>query len=136
MKVIYTAKVHTTGGGREGGTSRSDDGNLDIKLSLPGTHGDGTNPEQLLAAGWSACYTSAIKILASQKKIKLPAELSTDAEIDLCQGDGGYSLSARLNVSMPGIDREVGQELIEGAHQICPYSKSLRGTVPVELKLL
>src|SRR5580692_7959000 len=85
VKVLYTAKAHTTGG-REGGASRTSDGRLDVKFSLPGAPGNGTNPEQLFAVGWSACFTSAIKIVAAQMKVKLPAELAVDPEIDLWTG--------------------------------------------------
>src|SRR5678809_116895 len=83
VKVLYTAKAHTTGG-REGGASRTSDGRLDVKLSVPGTHGEGTNPEQLFAVGWSACFTSAIKLAASSMKVRVPADLAVDAEVDLC----------------------------------------------------
>src|SRR6266446_1659237 len=102
-KVIYTAKTHTIGG-RENGVSRSSDGRLDVKLSLPGSPRIGTNPEQLFAAGWSACFESAIGLAARQRKVTLP-ELTIDAEVDLHLADGEYSLSARFNVSLPGLDR-------------------------------
>src|SRR5215813_9497565 len=98
-KVLYTAKAHTTGG-REGGASRTSDGRLDVKLSVPGTPGNGTNPEQLFAVGWSACFLSAIKLVASKMKVKLPPDVAIDPEIDLCTGDTGYFLKARLNVSL------------------------------------
>ena len=129
-KVLYTAKAHTTGG-REGGASRTSDGRLDVKLSVPGTSGTGTNPEQLFAVGWSACYLSAIKIVAARKKVKLPADLAIDAEVDLGTADGGYLLQARLNVSLPGIERDVAQALVDGAHQECPYSKATHGNINV-----
>jgi len=111
-KVLYTAKAHTTGG-RDGGASRTSDGRLDVKLSVPGTPGTGTNPEQLFAVGWSACFLSAIKIVAARMKVKLPAELAVDAEVDLGTTGGGYLLQARLNVNLPGMDREVAQALVE-----------------------
>ena len=129
-KVLYTAKAHTTGG-REGGASRTSDGRLDVKLSVPGTSGTGTNPEQLFATGWSACYLSAIKIVAARKKVKLPADLAIDIEVDLGTADGGYLLQARLNVSLPGIERDVAQALVDGAHQECPYSKATHGNINV-----
>jgi lipoyl-dependent peroxiredoxin len=129
-KVLYTAKAHTTGG-REGGASRTSDGRLDVKLSVPGTSGTGTNPEQLFAVGWSACYLSAIKIVAARMKVKLPADLAIDTEVDLGTADGGYLLQARLNVSLPGIEREVAQALADGAHQECPYSKATHGNINV-----
>ena len=134
-KVLYTAKAHTTGG-REGGASRTSDGRLDVKLTIPGTPGNGTNPEQLFAVGWSACFTSAIKIVAAQKKVKLPPDIATDAEVDLCMGDDGYFLQARLNVSMPGVDRQVAQSILDGAHQTCPYSKATRGNIEVAINLI
>ena len=129
-KVLYTAKAHTTGG-REGGASRTSDGRLDGKLSVPGTSGTGTNPEQLFAVGWSACYLSALKIVAARKKVKLPADLAIDIEVDLGTADGGYLLQARLNVSLPGIERDVAQALVDGAHQECPYSKATHGNIKV-----
>jgi len=135
VKVLYTAKAHTTGG-REGGASRTSDGRLDVKLSVPGGPGNGTNPEQLLAVGWSACFTSAIKIVAAQMKVKLPPEMAVDPEVDLCTGDDGYFLQARLNVSLPGVDRQVAQSILDGAHQTCPYSKATRGNIDVAINLV
>jgi len=135
VKVLYTAKAHTTGG-REGGASRTSDGRLDVKLSVPGAPGNGTNPEQLFAVGWSACYTSAIKIVAAKMKVKLPPEMAVDSEVDLCTGDDGYFLQARLNVSLPGVDRQVAQAISDGAHQICPYSKATRGNIEVAINVV
>ncbi|MGA2645415.1 MAG: organic hydroperoxide resistance protein [Candidatus Sulfotelmatobacter sp.] len=129
-KVLYTAKAHTTGG-RDGGSSRTSDGRLDVKLSVPGTAGTGTNPERLFAVGWSACFLSAIKIVAARMKVNLPAELVVDAEVDLGTTGGGYLLRARLNVNFPGIEREVAQALADGAHQECPYSKATHGNINV-----
>src|SRR6478672_2261894 len=100
-KVLYTAKAHTTGG-REGGSSRTSDGRLDVTLSSPGAPGTGTNPEQLFAVGWSACFLSAIKLVAGKSKVKLPADVAIDPEVDLCLTEGAYSLRARLNASLPG----------------------------------
>jgi lipoyl-dependent peroxiredoxin len=133
-KAIYTAKTHTTGG-REG-ASRSSDGRLDIKLSTPGSARIGTNPEQLFAAGWSACFEGAIGKAAADWKVKLPEDTAIDAEVDLCLVDGQYSLQARLNVSLPGLEREVAQALVDAAHQICPYSKATRGNIPVTINLV
>ncbi len=134
-KVLYTAKVHTTGG-RDGGASRSDDGRLDIRHSVPGTPGTGTNPEQLFAAGWSACFEGAMGVAARKMKVTLPAEMAIDAEVDLCLTDGGYSLQARLNVSLPGLARDVAQALTDAAHQTCPYSKATRGNIDVAINLV
>jgi lipoyl-dependent peroxiredoxin len=129
-KVIYTARAHTTGG-RDGGASRTSDGRLEVKLAVPGTPGTGTNPEQLFAVGWSACFLSAMKIVAARKRVKLPAELAVDAEVDLGTTGGGYLLQARLNVTLPGIEREVAQALVDGAHLECPYSKATHGNINV-----
>src|ERR1700761_8200368 len=115
-KVLYTAKAHTTGG-REGGASRTSDGRLDVKFSLPGGPGTGTNPEQLFAVGWSACFLSAIKFVAGKMKIHLPSDPTIDAEVDLMQGDDGFSLQARLNVSLPGLDREQAKAILVAAEQ-------------------
>ncbi|MFK8251123.1 organic hydroperoxide resistance protein [Ancylobacter terrae] len=133
-KVLYTAKTHTTGG-REG-AARSSDGRLDLKLSPPGGKGDGTNPEQLFAAGWSACFIGAIRIAAGKHKVALPEDLAVDAEIDLGTSDGTYLLGARLQVSMPGLDSGLARSLIEEAHQTCPYSRATRGNIDVTLDLI
>ena len=135
VKVLYTAIAHTTGG-REGGASRTSDGRLDVKLSVPGGPGNGTNPEQLFAVGWSACFLSAIKVVASKMKVKLPADVAIDPEVDLCTGGDGYFLKARLNVSLPGLDRQVAQSILDLAHQTCPYSKATRGNIDVALNLI
>ena len=132
-KVLYTAKTQTTGG--RDGASHSDDGQLDIKLSSPGSARPGTNPEQLFAAGWSACFIGAIGIAAGKQKIRLPTDLSVNAEVDLGTADGGYFLQARLKVSLPGIEADVARALIEEAHQTCPYSKATRGNINVELTI-
>lgn len=134
-KVLYTAKVHTTGG-RENGAARSSDGHLDIKLSIPGSTGSGTNPEQLFAAGWSACFEGALAHVARTMKIALPADTAIDAEVDLLTADGGFFLKARLNVSLPGLEREVAQALADAAHQTCPYSKAVRGNIDVAINVV
>jgi osmotically inducible protein OsmC len=132
-KVLYTAKTHTTGG--RDGTSRTSDGRLDVKLSSPDTSGTGTNPEQLFAPGWSACFLGAMGVAAAQKKVALPADRAVDAEVDLGTNDGGYVLRARLNVSLPGLDPVVAREIVDAAHLICPYSKATRGNIDVEINL-
>jgi osmotically inducible protein OsmC len=134
-KVLYTAKTHTTGG-REHGSSRSSDGQLDVRLSSPGSNRIGTNPEQLFAAGWSACFESAIALTARKRKVVLPSDASIDAEVDLNLDDGGFFLRARLNISLPGVAREVAQALVDEAHQICPYSKATRGNIEVSIRLV
>ncbi len=130
-KVLYTAKAHTTGG-RDDGASRTDDGRLQVTLSRPGTSGNGTNPEQLFAAGWSACFLSAIKLIAGKKKIALPAEVAVDAEVDLGTTHGGVGLAASLNVSLPGMEQESAQSLVEAASHLCPYSLSTSGNIEVK----
>ncbi len=128
-KVVFTGKTHNTGG-RNGGT-RSGDGQLDLRLSQPHPAA-----ENLFGAAWSACYIGAIELAAAQRKIKLPAGPAVDAEIDLNVNDGSYFLRARLNVSLPGIDRDVAHELIHAAHEICPYSKATRGNIDVATNLI
>lgn len=127
--VLYTAKTHTTGGRQ--GESYSSDGNLDIRLTPPGTTGSGTNPEQLFAAGWSACFLSAMGVTAPQHNVKLPADTAVDAEVDLINADGEFSLRARLNVTIPGVDQATAQAIVDAAHQVCPYSKATRGNIDV-----
>jgi Ohr subfamily peroxiredoxin len=134
-RLLYTAQTRTTGG-REDGVSRSSDGRLDVKLSPPGAAGIGTNPEQLFAAGWSACFEGAIEIAARKRKIDLPRKFAIDAEVDLILNEDAYSLRARLNVSLPGLNREVARDLINEAHQTCPYSKAVRGNLDVTIELV
>ncbi|HWJ69569.1 MAG TPA: organic hydroperoxide resistance protein [Sphingobium sp.] len=133
-KTLYTAKVHTIGG-REG-AARSSDGRLDVKLSTPGEPGAGTNPEQLFAAGWSACFEGAMGIAAREMKVALPADLAINAEVDLNLADGAYSLGARLKISLPGLDPDTAQALVDAAHRTCPYSKATRGNIDVALSLI
>ena len=134
-KVLYTARAHTTGG-RDGGASRTDDGRLEVRFSLPGTPSTGTNPEQLFATGWSACFLSAINLVAHKMKVVLPPDVAIDAEVDLGPADGGYGFAARLNVSLPGVERETAQSLIDGADQVCPYSRATRGNIDVAINLV
>jgi lipoyl-dependent peroxiredoxin len=134
-KVLFMAKVHTTGG-RDGGASQSNDGRLDIKHSIPGTPGTGTNPEQLFAAGWSACFEGAMGIAARKMKISMPAGIAIDAEVDLCLGLDAYFLRGRLNVSLPGLEPDVARALIESGHRTCPYSKATRGNIDVLINLI
>ena len=133
-KVLYTGKTHTTGG-REG-QSQSSDGRLDIKLSPPGSAGKGTNPEQLFAAGWSACFIGAMGRAAAMQKVTLPAGLAVDAEVDLGTAGDAYFLQARLNVSLPGLDSATARSIVDAAHQLCPYSKLTRGNINVEINLV
>ena len=132
-KVLYTAHAHTTGG--RDGASKSDDGRLDVKLSSPVTPGNGTNPEQLFAAGYSACFMGAMKAVAGMKKITLPDDASIDASIDLGKIPNAYGIAARLDVTLPGMDRAAAQDLLDAAHQMCPYSNATRGNIEVTITL-
>ena len=134
-KVLFTAKVHTTGG-RDGGASLSNDGRLNVKHSIPGTPGTGTNPEQLFAAGWSACFEGAMGIAARKMKTTMPTGTAIDAEVDLCLGNDAYFLRGRLNVSLPGLELDTARELIESGHRTCPYSKATRGNIDVLITLI
>jgi len=133
-KVLYTAKAHTTGG--RDGAARSDDGRLDVKLSSPGTAGTGTNPEQLFAAGYAACFIGAIKAVAGMQKISVPADMSIDSSVDLGKVGEAYGISARLDVSLPGMERVAAQKLVDAAHQVCPYSNATRGNIDVKVTLV
>jgi Ohr subfamily peroxiredoxin len=133
-KVLYTAKAHTTGG--RDGAARTDDGRLDIKLSSPGTSGTGTNPEQLFAAGYAACFIGAMKAVAGMQKITLPADLAIDSAVDLGKVGQAYGIAATLNVSLPGMEREAAQKLVDAAHQVCPYSNATRGNIDVTINLV
>jgi osmotically inducible protein OsmC len=132
-KVLYTGKTRTTGG--RDGSSQSSDDRLNIKLSSPGSSGAGTNPEQLFAAGWSACFIGAMGLAAAKMKVTLPADLAVDAEVDLGKTGEAYLLQARLKVSLPGLSREVAQALADAAHETCPYSKATRGNIGVTITI-
>jgi osmotically inducible protein OsmC len=128
-KVLFTGKTHNTNG-RDGG-ARSSDGQLDIKMKEPHPAA-----ENLFGAAWSACYMGAIELAAAQRHIKLPEGIAVDAEIDLNSDAGSFFLRARLNVSVPGVDRAVARELIDAAHGICPYSKATHGNIDVVTNLV
>jgi Ohr subfamily peroxiredoxin len=132
-KVLYTARAHTTGG--RDGASRTDDGRLDIKLSPPGQSGSGTNPEQLFAAGYSACFIGAMKAVAARTKAPLPADVAIDAEVDLGPTPGAYGIAVRMKVSLPGMERAAAQALVDAAHQVCPYSNATRGNIDVTISV-
>ncbi len=132
-KVLYTARAHTTGG--RDGASRTDDGRLDVKLSSPGTAGTGTNPEQLFAAGYSACFIGALKAVGGMQKITIPQDVAVDAEVDLGPITGGYGIAVRMTVSLPGMERAAAQALVDAAHKVCPYSNATRGNIDVTLTL-
>ena len=135
-KVLYTAKAHTTGG-REG-SSKTDDGLLEVRLAPPkemGGKGDATNPEQLFAAGYSACFIGAIKFVAGQKKITVPADTAIDASVSIGPIPNGFGLAVELAISLPGLDRAAAQDLVDAAHVVCPYSNATRGNIDVTLTL-
>ncbi len=135
-KVLYTAHAQTTGG--RDGRSVTNDNLLDVKLALPpemGGDGKGTNPEQLFAAGYSACFMGALKHVAGMKKVKVPAEATIDASVAIGPIPAGFGIAVKLVVSLPGIEREAGKELIDAAHQVCPYSNATRGNIVVDLQL-
>ena len=132
-KVLYTAHAHTTGG--RDGQSKTDDGRLSVTLSSPGTAGTGTNPEQLFAAGYSACFIGAIKAVAGMKKITVPEGTSIDASVDLGKIPNGYGIAVRLDITLPGMERAAAQDLVDAAHQVCPYSNATRGNIDVTITL-
>jgi osmotically inducible protein OsmC len=130
-KILYTARTHTTGG--RDGTARSDDGRLDITLSSPGGPGHGTNPEQLFAAGYSACFIGALKAVAARQRLTLPSEVAIDAEVDLGPVGPAYGIAVRLHVHLPGMERKAAEALVAAAHEVCPYSNATRGNIDVRL---
>lgn len=130
-KVLYTAHTHTTGG--RDGAARSSDSKLDVQLSSPGSSGTGTNPEQLFAAGYSACFIGALKAVAARQKVALPPDLAVDAEVDLGPVDQAFGIAVRLHIKLPGMDAAQSQALVDAAHAVCPYSNATRGNIPVEL---
>ena len=135
-KVLYTAHVHTTGG--RDGRAVSDDGLLDVKLNPPKTLGgqaSATNPEQLFAAGYSACFIGALKYHAGQRKIGLPGDLAVDTSVDIGPAGVGFGLAVRMKVSLPGMDPAVAQQLLDAANETCPYSRATRGNIPVDISL-
>lgn len=134
---VYTAHAHTTGG--RTGTSKTDDGRLAVTLDTPkemgGNGGAGTNPEQLFAAGYSACFLGALKAVARGEKVKVPDEATIDAAVSFGENANGpgFAIAAALTITLPGIERAVAESLVEKAHQICPYSNATRGNIDVTL---
>lgn len=132
---IYTAHAHAVGG--RNGTAKSDDGHLDVKLAYPksmGGDGNGTNPEQLFAAGYSACFLGALGLVARNQGVKL-GEHSLDAEVDLIKDETSFHVGVRLKLNAPELDRETAEKLLRAAHEVCPYSKATRGNVQVDLEV-
>ncbi|MEO4046127.1 organic hydroperoxide resistance protein [Pseudomonas sp. CAU 1711] len=138
IKALYTATATATGG--RDGRAVSSDGILDVKLTTPrelgGAGGAATNPEQLFAAGYSACFIGALKFVASQKKQALPADTSITGKVGIGQIPGGFGLEVELNISLPGIDRAAAEQLVAAAHQVCPYSNATRGNIEMRLNLV
>ncbi len=138
QSIAYTAKATVTGG-REG-SAKSDDGRLDVSLSTPkglgGDDGQGTNPEQLFAAGYAACFIGALKLVASQEKVKLPADTQIHSEVSIGPIEGGFGIAVKLAVEVGDLDKNVAQALVEKAHQVCPYSNATRGNIKVELSVV
>lgn len=133
-KVLYTARAHTTGG--RDGAARTDDGRLDIQLSSPGGAGKGTNPEQLFAAGYSACFIGAMKAVAARQKLVLPQDLAVDAEVDLGPVGQAFGIAVRMTIHLPGMDKAQAQQLVDAAHEVCPYSNATRGNIDVTITLV
>ncbi|MCP1314029.1 organic hydroperoxide resistance protein [Halomonas sp. 707D4] len=136
--IAYRAEAHVTGG-REG-HARSSDGALDVTLSTPkelgGAGGQGTNPEQLFAAGYAACFLGALKHVASQEKVTLPKDVSIDAAVGIGAVEIGFGIEVELEVSLPGLAREEAESLVEKAHTVCPYSNATRGNIDVTLSVV
>ena len=137
-KVVYTAHASSTGG-REG-TSKTDTGSLDVKLTTPkelgGDGAHGVNPEQLFAAGYSACFIGAMKHVASTQKKSLPADTKIDASVGIGPIPGGFGITVDMDISIPGMDRAEAEKLVHDAHQVCPYSNATRGNIDVNLKVV
>ncbi|MDQ7956372.1 MAG: organic hydroperoxide resistance protein [Pseudomonadota bacterium] len=133
-KVLYTAEAHTTGG-RDGGAGKSSDGALDVKLNPPGSGKAGTNPEQLFAVGYSACFIGAMKAVAPKVGVKVPEDVAVDAKVSLGPTNGGaaYGVAVTLNITLPGLDTDAKKKLVDTAHQVCPYSNATRGNIPVDI---
>ena len=133
-KVLYTAEAHTTGG-RDGGAGKSSDGALDVKLNPPGSGKAGSNPEQLFAVGYAACFIGAMKAVAPKVGVKVPEDVSIDSNVSLGPTNGGaaYGIAVKLTINLPGLDADAKQKLVDTAHQVCPYSNATRGNIPVEL---
>ena len=133
-KILYTAKTHAVGG-REG-TGRSDDGRIEVKLSSPGGPGNGTNPEQLFGVGYSACFLGAMKAVAPKVGVQVPNDAAIDSEVDLGPTSLGYGVSVRMNISLPGLQRDQAQKLVDEAHKVCPYSNATRNNIDVKLNIV
>ena len=134
-KVLYTAEAHITGG--RDGAGKSSDGALDVKLSAPGSGKPGTNPEQLFAVGYAACFIGAMKAVGPKVGVKVPEDVTVDASVSLGPTNGGaaYGIAVKLAVTLPGLDDDAKKKLVDAAHQVCPYSNATRGNIPVDLSI-
>jgi osmotically inducible protein OsmC len=134
-KVLYTAQAHTTGG--RDGSGKTSDGALDVQLSSPGAGKPGTNPEQLFAVGYAACFIGAMKAVGPKVGVKVPDDVAVDSSVSLGPTHGGaaYGIAVKLAVTLPGLDADAKQKLVAAAHQVCPYSNATRGNIPVELSI-
>ncbi|MGX5686816.1 organic hydroperoxide resistance protein [Chryseobacterium cucumeris] len=133
-KVLYSGNVIVTGG--RNGEAKSSDGKLDIELTSPGSKGNGTNPEQLLAAGWSACFIGAMHLASAKMQIDLPSDLSLNTSVDLATNDDGFFLQAHLQILLPGLAIDEARKVVETAHATCPYSKATRGNINVKIDVV
>lgn len=135
-QILYTARTRTTGG--RDGSGRSDDGALDVRLSTPGSGLPGSNPEQLFAVGYSACFIGAMQLAAARHRVRLPADTAIEAEVSLGKSEGGahYQLAVRLRIALPGLDDALKRTLVDTAHDTCPYSRAIRANIDVEFELI
>ncbi len=133
-KVLYSGNVIVTGG--RNGKAKSSDGKLDLELTSPGSKGNGTNPEQLLAAGWSACFIGAMHLGAVKIGVNLPPDLSVNTSIDLATHDEGFFLQAHMQVVLPGLPVDEARKVVEAAHATCPYSKATSGNINVKIDVV
>jgi len=133
-KVVYTAKTHVTGG--RDGAGRSDDGKIEVRLSSPAQGATGTNPEQLFGIGYAACFMGAMKAVAPKVGVQVPNDAAIDSEVDLGPTSLGYGVAVRMNIKLPGLQRDQAQKLVEEAHKICPYSNATRNNIDVKLNIV
>lgn len=135
-KVLYTAEAHTTGG--RDGSGKSSDGALDVRLSPPGSGKPGTNPEQLFAVGYAACFIGALKAVGPRLGLKVPEDVAIDSSVSLgpTREGAAYGIAVKLAITLPGLDDEAKRKLVDAAHEVCPYSNATRGNIPVELAIV
>ncbi|NUS59761.1 MAG: organic hydroperoxide resistance protein [Lysobacter sp.] len=135
-KELFTMHTHVVGG-RHDGTGRSEDGHLDVKLAMPGSGKPGTNPEALFGVGWSACFLGALSAVMGQRKMRMPPETAIDAAVTLGNiADGNYQIAVKMRIDIPGLDMALKQELVEAAHQVCPYSRATRGNIDIQFEVV